>query len=119
MSELIRLVEVVDSQSVDSLPNPPARRMSADMAMYAAIAGKIPTIDPDAQPLSIAIPPRPQKAWSPLVLSLYLRDVYRQSSLKLVKPEIAAWIRRQSMVARKRISETQVRLASLRNDRAA
>jgi len=92
----------------------------ADMAMYAAIVGKVPEIDPNAPaPMELASHAVRENPWSPIVLSIYLREIYRQSTLKLNKPEIAAWIKKQSEIARKRFAETQVRIAHVRNDRAA
>jgi hypothetical protein len=91
-----------------------------DLAMYAAIAGRPPKIDPNAGDLLDAPAPRSlAKPWSPIVLSIYLRGIARQGALKLNRPEIAAWIRRQSDSAMKRLLETQQRIASSRNDRAA
>ncbi|HSV14714.1 MAG TPA: hypothetical protein VLI90_10665 [Tepidisphaeraceae bacterium] len=91
-----------------------------DMAMYAAIAGRPPQIDPNAADIMDAPEPRVMtRGWSPMVLSLYLRDVARQGALRLNRPEIAAWIRRQSDNAMKRLHESQTRIAHARNDRAA
>lgn len=98
----------------------PARMGTADLAMYAAIVGKVPEIDPTAdEPMALAADARRENPWSPIVLSLYLREVYRQGALKLNKPEIAAWIKKQSETAVKRFHETQVRLATVKKDRAA
>lgn len=112
----------VDIAVVHPLPRPGALQgHEVNMALYAAIVGKVPQIDPTAGPVLAPPAPdlRPQRPWSPIVLSIYLREAYRQSTLKLTRPEIAAWIRRQSAVAKKRLHETQHRLAMLKNDRAA
>jgi hypothetical protein len=117
-----RAAGVVQLSMVHPLPRCVTLQNAAvNLAMYAAIVGKVPQIDPEAPDvLSPAGPaPRLQRPWSPVVLSIYLRDAYRQSALKLTKPEIAAWIRRQSVSARKRIHETQHRLATARGGRAA
>jgi hypothetical protein len=107
-------------------------QVDADMAMYTAIMGRPPEIDPTA-PDMLETAPAPTAsaemrsarnggggAWSPIVLSIYLRDIARQGALKLNRPEIAAWIRRQSVVALRRLHESHVRLISVRQkDRAA
>jgi hypothetical protein len=102
-------------------PRQSVRLGVADMAMYVAIVGKAPEIgeaptEPKAQ---LAEARRENPLWSPIVLSIYLKQIYRQSTLRLNKPEIAAWMKRQSNIAMKRIHETQLRLAHLKNDRAA
>ena len=97
----------------------PARKPASDMVMYAAIAGRAPEIDPTlpSRPHKLA-EPRNEKAWSPIVLSIYLKQIYRQGTLALQKPELAAWIKKQSESARKRLVESQNRLGK-RKDRAA
>jgi hypothetical protein len=108
----------------------PRNQVDADMAMYTAIMGRPPEIDPTAPDMLEAAPApsanaemRPARstgAWSPIVLSIYLRDIARQGALKLNRPEIAAWIRRQSVVALRRLQESHVRLITARQkDRAA
>lgn len=93
---------------------------TAHMAMYAAITGRVPEIDPSApSPLSVATEPRREHPWSPMVLSIYLRQVYKQSTLMIARPELAAWLKKQSDSAIKRFAETQTRMANARNDRAA
>lgn len=56
----------------------PVKKGASDMAMYAAIAGKAPEIDPNAGTLLEEVEARPAHPWSPMVLSLYLREIYRQ-----------------------------------------
>jgi hypothetical protein len=92
----------------------------ADMALYAALAGKAPQIDPElAKPMVAATAARRENPWSPMVLSIYLREICREQALKINKPELASWIRRQTQTARKRFAETQVRVMAARRDRAA
>ena len=92
----------------------------SDMAMYAAIVGRVPEIDPNAViPLSHSHEIQNERPWSPIVLSIYLKQIYRQGTIKLNKPEITAWIKRHSVVAHKRLLETRVRIASIQKDRAA
>jgi hypothetical protein len=95
-------------------------RIPADMALYAALAGKTPKIDPTlANPMTVAIRARRENPWSPAVLSIYLREVCREKALKINKPELAAWVKRQTEIARKRITETQTRVMAARKDKAA
>jgi hypothetical protein len=92
----------------------------ADMALYAALAGKTPQIDPSlANPMTMAITARRENPWSPAVLSTYLREVCREKALRINKPELAAWVKRQTDIARRRITETQTRVLASRKDRAA
>jgi hypothetical protein len=48
--------------------------------------------------------------WSPAVMFSYLRDVYHFST-NLTGPHVAAWVRHVSTEARRRLQETQARLA--------
>jgi hypothetical protein len=91
-----------------------------DMAMYAALAGKPPEIDPTlADPMKAVTVARRENPWSPVVLSLYLRQICREKALKINKPELASWLRRQSTIAKKRFAESQARINAARSDRAA
>jgi hypothetical protein len=82
-----------------------------DMAMYAALAGKMPQIDPMlADPVIAAGEARRENPWSPMVLSIYLREVCREKAMKINRPELTAWLRRQSGIARRRFSESQMRM---------
>ena len=75
--------------------------------MYAALVGRPPQIDPTlADPLVAAATARRERPWSPVVLSLYLHQVYRAKGvdglkrlappvLKVGRPEVAAWVRRR------------------------
>ena len=51
--------------------------------------------------------------WSPTVMFSYLRDVYYFST-NLTAPQVTAWVRHVSTEARRRLQETQARLASAR-----
>jgi hypothetical protein len=92
-----------------------------EMAMYVAIVGRLPAIDPTVSTNldEIEEHPRRDRPWSPIVLSLYLRDIARQGALKLHRPEITAWIRRQSEIALRRMHESHLRMLAAKNDRAA
>jgi len=97
----------------------PMERPVQHMAMYAAILGRLPEIDAAAPaPLEAAADAVRERPWSPVVLSIYLREVYRQT-YKVTRPEVAAWLKKQSDSAMKRIAETQTRMAKARSDRAA
>jgi len=115
----------------EPIPKPPAaatvtaRRkpvsftVPADMVLYAALAGKEPEIDPTlANPMTAASEARRENPWSPAVLSTYLREICREKALKINKPELTAWIRRQTEIARKRFAESQARVLAGR-DKAA
>jgi hypothetical protein len=94
----------------------PARfAVPADMALYAALAGKEPTIDPSlANPLVAAHHARRENPWSAAVLSNYLREICREKAMKINKPELTAWIKRQTEMARKRFAESQARVQAAR-----
>jgi hypothetical protein len=92
----------------------------ADLVLYAALVGKTPEIAPElADPLMAATLARRDNPWSPMVLSIYLRQVCRQQALKINKPELAAWIKKQSRIARRRFNETQARVINAAKERAA
>lgn len=98
----------------------PMDKPAAQMVMYAAITGRVPQIDPSLPaPLEVATLAVRERPWSPVVLSTYLREVVRQSSSRITRPELSAWLRRQSDNAIKRLGETQTRMANANNDRAA
>jgi hypothetical protein len=92
----------------------PARfQIPADIAIHAAIVGRTPEIDPTlADPMVAASEARREHPWSPMVLSIYLRQVARQQAMKINKPEIKDWIKKQSLIARRRIAQTQMRINS-------
>ena len=92
----------------------------ADLAFYAALVGKTPEIDPTlANPLTAATDARREHPWSPMVLSMYLKEVYKQHALKINKPELASWVQKQSSLARRRFQETQIRVRAIKNGKAA
>jgi hypothetical protein len=92
----------------------------ADMAMYAALAGKEPQIDPSLNnPIKAAAAARRESPWSAMVLSNYLREICREKALKINRPELANWLKKQSAIAHKRLKETQKRLSAARTRRAA
>jgi hypothetical protein len=114
-----------DPQPGSPIPTLRAKRhvnlnIPGDMALYAALAGKEPKIDPSlATPRAAAVEARRESPWSPVVLSVYLRELCREQVVKMNKPELSAWVRRQTESARKRFAESQVRVLAARKDRAA
>jgi len=95
-------------------------RVPADMALYAALVGKTPEIDPSlANPMVAATEARRENPWSPAVLSIYLRELCRDKATKMNKPELALWVRRQTEIARKRFAESQMRIEAAQHRRAA
>ena len=103
-----------------AVKRPTNLQVPADMTMYAALAGKAPEIDPSlADPMKAVKVARRENPWSPMVLSLYLRQVCREKALRMNKPELANWIRKQSARAKKRLVETQTRVQAARSNRAA
>ena len=111
----------------------------ADLNMYGLIVGRAPS---DAERVA-ALTPVPNEAtalhdagagrggsgsfmrwrgrgghgdvptWSPSVMFAYLRDVYHFST-NLSGPQVSAWVRHVSTEARRRLQETQARLAAPR-----
>ncbi len=99
---------------VDGPPRTARRSMHvpSDLTVYAALAGRTPDIDPrwptrwSAATLAVRANP-----WSPAVLGEYVRQVVRVKGGQLNRPEVAAWVRRQSAMARKRMGESRERAA--------
>lgn len=91
----------------DASPSAAPLTPPTDLAVYAALVGRPPEIDPTlADPLVAAANARRDRPWSPLVLSLYLHQVYRAKgvdglkrlappALTVNRPEVAAWVRRR------------------------
>jgi hypothetical protein len=88
-----------------------AFHLPADLTLYAALTGGPPVIDPSlANPLVAATLARKEHPWSPAALGTYVREVVRAKGSHLNRPEVAAWVKRQSAIARKRLAETQARV---------
>lgn len=114
----------------------------ADLNMYGLIVGRPPTeaekvaaltpVPNEATALRDAgagqdgggFPRRGRQAsesggtWSPAVMFAYLREVYSFSAnltqVRLTGPQVSAWVRQMSGEARRRLQETQARLAAPR-----
>jgi hypothetical protein len=116
MIEAELAVNVTDERGL----KPVTLRVPADMVMYAALAGKAPEIDPTMNdPIKLAAANRRENPWSPVVLSIYLRQICRERALKINRPELANWLKKQSSIARKRLKETHKRIIAARSNRAA
>ena len=108
---------MIDPQSPPSPAAPrtdrAARHLPAHLTLYAALTGGMPVIDPTlADPLVAATRARRENPWSPAVLGTYVREVVRAKGPRLNRPEVAAWVRRQSDIARRRLAETQARMTA-------
>ena len=87
--------------------------MPAAMTLYAALAGREPRIDPTlADPLVRATLAVRADPFSPTVVGAYVRQLVRAHRHKLNRPELAAWVRRQSAVVKRRLAETKGRVAA-------
>ena len=97
----------------------PRRVLQHDLDMYAAIAGQPATMPPtnlETAPQS-SLPARmPRgKPWSPSVLAAYLGHLSMpRLAVRVMRPEVADWMRRLSTQALERLQEAQERLASSR-----
>ena len=120
--EPTELVQSTPSLCDNAKDNALMQEAGRSMAMYVAIMGKLPAIDPTVTTTLDEIeeaPSRRDRPWSPFVLSLHLREIARQGALKLHRPEISAWIRKQSEIAMRRLHESHTRMLAAKNDRAA
>ncbi len=87
-----------------------AHHLPADLTLYAALTGGPPVIDPTlADPLVAATLARRERPWSPAVLGIYVREMVRAKGSHLNRPEVAAWVRKQSEGARRRLARARVR----------
>ena len=96
----------------------------ADLDMYAVIVGRTPTAEEQTQALQ---PPTEEeiaeiesamdqsvpvlRSWSPLVLCSYLCG-FSSMQFKVRRPQIAGWVQRVSVEARRRLQESHARLGS-------
>ena len=102
--------------AVDGPPRTARRSMHvpADLTLYAALAGRLPEIDPTlADPMVAATRAVRATPWSPAAVGVYLREVVRAKGPHLHRAEVADWIRRQSATARRRIAQTQARVTGV------
>jgi hypothetical protein len=103
------------------------RVLQHDLDMYAAISGGPPKIVP-RETLSVQSPARPSRAlitrasgskrkgWSISVLADYLGNLQMpQLAIRVVKPDVADWVRKLSVQALGRLQEAQDRLQAARD----
>jgi hypothetical protein len=94
-------------------------QIPADLVIHAAFIGRAPEIDPTlADPMVAAAEACRENPWSPTVLSAFLRQAVVHKAMKMNKPEISAWLKKQGQTARRRLAETHTRIAAAR-ERAA
>lgn len=94
------------------------RVLQHDLDMFAAIAGRPAGVAPDAEMTeeAIKVPTAARaKPWSASVLASYLGNLsVPRLAGRVVRPEVADWVRRMSSHALERIQEAQDRLATAR-----
>jgi hypothetical protein len=94
----------------------PARfQIPADLVIHAAFIGRAPEIDPSlADPMVAATAACRENPWSPMVLSAFLKQAVVHKAMKMNKPEISAWLKKQGQTARRRLAESQSRIGAAR-----
>jgi hypothetical protein len=94
------------------------RVMQQDLDMYAAISGRAPTVQEDAEPAEQAVrvvTAAKARPWSASVLAGYLNGMrVPRLAEKVVSPEVTEWMRKLSNQALGRLQEAQDRLAAAR-----
>lgn len=94
------------------------RVLQHDLDMYQAIAGRRPTVPLPDKPLEKAVKvatAAKSKPWSPMVLAIHLGNFCsNRIAFRVMKPEMADWVRRLSGQALERLQEAQVRLTASR-----
>ena len=95
------------------------RVLQHDLDMYAAISGRPADAKPAEEPVEEAVRvPTAARArpWSAAVLASYLEHLsVPRLAIRVVRPEVADWVRKLSSHAIDRIQEAQDRLASARS----
>ena len=94
------------------------RVLQHDLDMYAAIAGKPADVTPAQaareEAIKVATAAK-AKPWSSTVLANYLGNLTMpRIAVRVVRPEVADWVRRLSSHALERLQEAQERLAASR-----
>jgi hypothetical protein len=94
------------------------RVLQHDLDMYAAISGKAPGMPPAEAPVEEEVEVSTAaraKPWSASVLANYLGNfTMPRIAVRVVRPEVADWMRKLSNHALERLQEAQERLASAR-----
>jgi len=94
------------------------RVLQHDLDMYAAISGKPPGMPPAEAPVEeeVEVPTAARaKPWSAAVLANYLGHLNMpRLAIRVVRPDVADWMRKLSSHALERLQEAQDRLATAR-----
>ena len=94
------------------------RVLQHDLDMYAAISGKPPGMPVAEAPVEeeVQVPTAARaRPWSAAVLANYLGNfTMPRIAVRVVRPEVADWMRKLSNSALERLQEAQERLASAR-----
>lgn len=95
------------------------RLLQHDLDMYQAISGRRPAVPlPDrAIEKAVRVPTAAKaKPWSPMVLAIHLGNFCsNRIAFRVMKPEMADWVRKLSGQAIERLQEAQARLSASRN----
>lgn len=93
------------------------RVLQHDLDMYHAISGARPTVPLPREPRQEAVKvPTAARArpWSPMVLAIHLGNFSNRLTMRVMKPEMADWVRKLSGQALERLQEAQLRLSASR-----
>jgi hypothetical protein len=95
------------------------RVLQHDLDMYAAISGKPPAVSPAEEPVVEELEVKTAakaKPWSAMVLANYLGNLSMPKiAVRVVRPDVADWMRKLSNHALERLQEAQDRLAAARD----
>lgn len=99
------------------------RVLQHDLDMYHAISGSRPTVplpkEPRHEAVKVATAAR-ARPWSPMVLAIHLGNFCSQRiAMRVMKPEMADWVRKLSGQALERLQEAQMRLSASREANAS
>ena len=99
------------------------RVLQHDLDMYHAISGSRPTVplpkEPIRQAVKVATAAK-ARPWSPMVLAIHLGNFCsHRLAGRVMKPEMADWVRKLSGQALERLQEAQMRLATSREINAS
>jgi hypothetical protein len=99
------------------------RVLQHDLDMYHAISGARPAVPLPKEPVPRMVKvPTAAKArpWSPMVLAIHLGNFCsNRLPTRVMKPEMADWVRRLSGQALERLQEAQMRLSTSREVNAS
>ena len=99
------------------------RVLQHDLDMYQAISGRRPAVPLPDEPTEKAVKVRTAakaKGWSPIVLAIHLGNYCsNRFAFRVMKPEMADWVRKLSGHAIERLHEAQARLTASRDSNAS